>query len=81
MSVGRGDVVRMLNADRKPVHALVIPWPASKLQTWCGHSIREEPVSGHDMATSPGAVTCPHCARAMRDALKNLADWVPGLTI
>jgi len=61
-------------------HAVVMPWPASNLYTWCGHSIDSEAIKDQFIASSPDAVTCPRCAEAMKDALKNLTVWVPKLT-
>lgn len=63
-------------------HATVIPWPISTgLHTWCGYPYTDERVKNDFIASAPEAVTCPHCAKAMRDALANLTQWVPRLTL
>jgi len=65
----------------KTTHAIVIPWSISNLQTWCGTPVKKlENVSPeHFVASSPDDVTCPKCRNAMRQALKNLQEWVPQL--
>lgn len=71
-----------MNGERKIIHAIVIPWPISNgLHTWCGRRYDDKRVRNDLIASAPEAVTCQHCADAMRHALKNLADWVPRLTL
>ena len=69
-------------AEIKITHTIVIPWPVSSgIHTWCGHRSDDEKVCNDYFASSPEAVTCPHCAKAMRAAKKNLDEWIPGLTL
>jgi len=71
-----------MSDECKTTHTIVIPWPISNgLHTWCGRRFDDERICNDHIASSPEAVTCSHCADAMRHALKNLAEWVPGLTL
>jgi len=67
------------SSDR--VHALVTPWPIGRegtpLFTWCGK--RCDTSATGRIAFKPSAIDCPRCRLAMRQALENLQEWVPGL--
>ena len=64
----------------KRVHALVVPWPVSQgLRTWCGYSCVHPAVADEDVSSIPEGITCYECRRAMREALRNLNEWVPRL--
>jgi len=65
--------------EEVPSHALVVPWPADNLQTWCGRPILDERVADHNIGTVPEAITCEDCKRAMRRALEDLKRQVPRL--
>lgn len=60
-------------------HALVIPQSINTLSTWCGIGRGDPRADTSNLAFAPEAVTCPHCQYNMRQALKNLMEWVPRL--
>lgn len=60
-------------------HALITPQPISALRTWCGIGRGDPRAEDSHIAFAPEAVTCPECARMMRQALETLMDWVPRL--
>lgn len=61
-------------------HAMIIPMPVSNLMTWCGQRCADAGPEDF-VASAPEAVTCERCMRAMRDAQKNLAEWIPKLSV
>lgn len=72
-------------------HVQIVPWPLGRegvptLMTWCGLAVDEdsppERMEGQRIASSPHAVDCDQCIRAMRMAFGDLHRWLsaPGET-
>lgn len=62
-----------------PSHAIITPFPVSNLMTWCGYSLNSSRIKKELVAATPKAVTCVYCIQAMKQAKKNLDEWVPEL--
>lgn len=63
-------------------HAIIIPWPLSQgIRTWCGFDCQDDALKGDLVAMAPDKVDCEACIHSMRQALKNLDEWVPDLHV
>lgn len=60
-------------------HALLLPQRISGLRTWCGLEKGDPRWEVDHVATVPEVLDCPECLACMRQALKNLNEWVPRL--
>jgi len=62
------------------IHGTVVPWPLSEgLRTWCGLGFSDGRLGKDSIAAIPEVINCPVCIRHMRDAKRNLDEWVPRL--